>query len=111
MAEIACAVYKSKPAKMGQIIDMSQGGLSFDFVDDLTSDNERFFLDILSADNKFHMDKIKFKTIRETRTQDDPSLSPITMKKQGVQFVGLTFKQISRLEKFLRKHTEGEING
>jgi len=109
MGEIACAVYKSKPVKIGQVIDMSQGGLSFDCVDGAGSDNERFFMDILSADDKFHMSRIKFKTVRETRIKEAPSLNPITVKKQGVQFVELTFKQISKLEDFLRNHTDGEF--
>ena len=110
MAEIVCAVYKSKPVKIGQIVDVSQGGLSFDFVDGANPDSERSFLDILSAGDKFHLDKIRFRTVRETRIEDDPSLNPIAMKKQVVQFVGLTAEQTSKLENFLRNHTDGEIS-
>ncbi|MBW1891217.1 MAG: hypothetical protein JRF32_13150 [Deltaproteobacteria bacterium] len=109
MGEIACAVYNSKPARMGQIVDMSQGGLSFDYIDGDDTGKTHLKLDILSANEKFYMDKISFKSIRDVKTANELSFSPITMKKQGIQFVGLTFQQLSRLEKFLRKHTDGEV--
>ena len=109
MGEIACAVYNAKPAFMGQIVDMSQGGLSFDCIDETCSCGDSLILDILSADDKFYMGRIKFKPVHELKSSDDPALSPIPMKKQGVQFVDLTFKQLSRLEKFLRNHTNGEV--
>ena len=109
MGEIACAVYKAKPAFMGQIVDMSQGGLSFDCIDEACSCGDRLKLDILSAKEKFYMGRIKFKPVHELKSSNDPALSPIPMKKQGVQFVDLTFNQLSRLEKFLRKHTNGEV--
>jgi hypothetical protein len=109
MGEIACAVYNSKPAIMGQIVDMSQGGLSFDCIDNAHPCGDGLKLDILSANEKFYMGRIKFKPVHELKSSGDPAISPIPMKKQGIQFVDLSFKQISRLEKFLRKHTKGEV--
>ena len=109
MGEIACAVYNSKPAIMGQIVDMSQGGLSFDCIDEAGPCKKSLKLDILSANEKFYMGRIKFKRVHELKSEDNSSISPIQMKKQGIQFIDLTFKQLSRLEKFLRKHTDGEV--
>ena len=109
MGEIACAVYNSKPAIMGQIVDMSQGGLSFDCIDKACPGGDSLKLDILSANDKFYIGRIKFKPVHELKSSNDPALSPIRMKKHGVQFVDLSFKQLSRLEKFLRKHTKGEM--
>ena len=109
MGEIACAVYNSKPAIMGQIVEMSQGGLSFDCIDQAPPSEKHLKLDILSAGEKFYLGRIKFKPVHELRTADKISISPIRMKKQGIQFVDLTFKQLSRLERFLRNHTEGEV--
>ena len=109
MGEIACAVYKSKPAIIGQIVDMSQGGLSFDCIDEACPCGDSLKLDILSANEKFYMGRIKFKPVHELKSSDDPALYPIPMKKQGIQFVDLSFKQLSRLEKFLRNHTAGDM--
>ena len=108
MGEIACAVYRSKPAKVGQIINLSQGGLSFSYIDRNESSSNAFEMDIIAADNSFYLDKLTFKTIMDVETSEEPSFSPITVKRQGVQFVGLTFKQLSKLEHFLRHHTRDE---
>ena len=110
MGEIACAVYNSKPAIMGQIVDVSQGGLSFDCIDEAWPSEKSLKLDILSANDKFYMGRIKFKPVHERKSKDTTSLSPIRMKKQGIQFVDLSFKQLSRLERFLRHHTDGEAS-
>ena len=109
MGEIACAVYNSKPAILGQIVDMSQGGLSFDCIDEACPCGDSLKLDILSANEKFYLGRIKFKPVHELKSSDDPAINPIPMKKQGIQFVDLSFKQISRLERFLRNHTNGEV--
>lgn len=108
MGEIACAVYNAKPVKMGQIVDMSQGGLSFDCIDEACPSGKSLRLDILSANDKFYMGRIKFKPVHEHKSKDTAPISPIRMKKQGVQFVDLSFRQIARLERFLRNHTDGE---
>lgn len=105
MGEIACAVYKSKPAKVGQIINVSQGGLSFSYIDKKESPGDAFEMDIISADDSFYLDKLTFKTVIDVETTDEPSFSPITVKRQGVEFVGLTFEQHAKLEYFLRQHT------
>ena len=110
MGEIACAVYNSKPAIMGQIVDMSQGGLSFDCIDEICTPGDSLKLDILFANEKFYMGRIKFRPVHELKSSDNTALNPIPMKKQGVQFVDLSFKQLSRLERFLRNHTDGEVS-
>ena len=109
MGEIACAVYNSKPAFMGQVIDMSQGGLSFDCIDEVGACGDSLKLDILSANEKFYLGRIKFKPVHELKSSDDPAIHPIRMKKRGIQFLDLSFKQLSRLERFLRNHTNGEV--
>ncbi len=109
MGEIAFAVYNSKPTIMGQIVEMSQGGLSFDCIDEASTCKKNLRLDILSANEKFYLGRIKFKPVHELKSTGDFSINPIRMKKRGVQFVDLTFKQLSRLEKFLRNHTDGEV--
>ncbi|MCG6910309.1 MAG: hypothetical protein LJE94_09330 [Deltaproteobacteria bacterium] len=107
MGEIACAVYNTKPAMVGEIVDISQGGLSFDCIECDDACQTQLMLDILSAGEKFYLDRIRFKPVRDEKTDEDASFSPIPRKKQGIQFVGLTFEQLSRLENFLRNHGMG----
>jgi hypothetical protein len=109
MAEIACAVYKSKPFKFGQIINMSQGGLAFNYIDNRNGKDPCDEMNILSAGNKFFLENLLFKTIMDVDSVEDPSFSPFKLKHQRIQFVGLSNDQIRKLEYFLNNHTDGEM--
>ena len=109
MAEIACAIYKSKPFKFGQIIDMSQGGLAFSYIDNRGRTERSHEINILSACNKFYLESILFKTIMDVDSAEEPSFSPIKLKRQRIQFVDLSSDQIKKLEYFLSNHTDGEM--
>ena len=109
MAEIACAIYKSKPFKLGQIIDMSQGGLAFSYIDNRDRTNRSYEMNILSAGNKFYLENLLFKTIMDVDSAEEPSFSPIKLKRQRIQFIDLSSDQIKKLEYFLSNHTEGEM--
>jgi hypothetical protein len=109
MGEIACAVYKANPEKVGQIIDLSQGGLSFSYIDKRDACLELFGIDILSADNSFYLDNLSYKTVMDVETADEPSFSPIKVKRQGIKFTELTPDQLAKLKYFLQNHTDGEV--
>ena len=109
MAEIACAVYKSKPFKFGQIIDMSQGGLAFNYIDNRDRMDQSYEMNILSAGNKFYLENLLFKTIMDVDSAEEPSFSPIKLKRQRIQFIDLSSDQIKKLEYFLSNHTDGEM--
>jgi hypothetical protein len=101
MGEIACAVYKSNPVKMGQIIDMSRGGLAFSYIAGKKLAGKAVAVDILSAGNKFFLEKILFKTIMDVDAGEDFEIDPIQLKHQRIQFVDLSPDQKEKLEYFL----------
>ena len=109
MGEIACAIYKSKPFKFGQIIDMSQGGLAFSYIDNRKKRDPSDEINILSAANKFFLENILFKTVMDIDSAEEPAFSPIKLKRQRIQFVDLSSDQIKKLEYFLSNHTDGEM--
>lgn len=109
MAEIACAVYNSNPIRMGQITDMSQGGLTFTYIDKQGRIGKSYEMGILSAGNKFYLQKINFKTIMDVDSSDEPAYSPIKLKRQRIQFIDLTAEQIEKLEDFLSHHTQSKM--
>jgi len=92
--------------KVGQIIDMSMGGLAFSYIAEQEPSNGSFELGIFLADNSFHLRKIAFETISDLETNGVPC-SSITMRRSGVQFGELTPNQISQLKYFIRNHTIG----
>lgn len=94
----------------GQIVDVSRGGLAFQYVaGEEEGSNGSFELVILVANNNFHSDKVPFETISDFEIANEVPFSSITMRRRGVQFGKLTDKQISQLDYFIRNHAIGEV--
>ena len=94
---------------LGQIIDVSRGGLAFRYIAGEEGSNGSFELVILLANNNFHSDKVPFETISDFEIANEVPFSSITMRRRGVQFGKLTDKQISQLDYFIRNHAIGEV--
>ena len=109
MAEIVLKVIKSKPTKMGQIIDISKGGLAFWYIHEEENSNEAFKLAITYAENAFYSNKIKFETISDFEIVNGDQLNTFTIRRQGLKFKELTLKQASVLDRVIRKYTVGEV--
>ena len=93
---------------VGQIRDISMGGLRFDYVTDKESSIEGTELDIFVTNSSFRSYKIPCQTVWH-RTIYESSLTSVSKKECGVQFGDLTDRQVSWLEHFIQKHTEGEV--
>ena len=95
--------------KVGQITDISVGGLGFDYVgDDEGSSAESRELDILMLDGAFHLYNILCRIISDLVTHRSPPGLTTNMRRCGVQFEELTAYQSGRLKYFIEKHTTGE---
>ncbi|NNF99024.1 MAG: hypothetical protein HKM93_06575 [Desulfobacteraceae bacterium] len=103
------AIFKSKPAVMGQVIEISKHGLSFSFIDDGEIMNKPLGIDLLKADDYFYLAHIPFRTIAENKIDNESGITPIPMKRKGIQFVDLTDAQRKKLIFFLTNHTNGEV--
>jgi hypothetical protein len=94
--------------KVGRITDISMGGLAFGYIASEEPSNISVELSIFLADKRFDLRNIPFETIWDVETKED-SFSSITVKRTGVQFGGLTSKEISQLEYFIQNHTMTEL--
>ena len=94
--------------KLGQIIDISMGGLAFTYITGEESPNVSLELSIFLAGNRFHLRSIPFETISDAETNEVP-FSSINMKRSGVQFGELTPNQLSQLKHFIWNYTTGEV--
>jgi hypothetical protein len=108
MGEIAFAVIKSKPVKMGQIVNISLDGLAFDYIEHRDEAVQVFKLDILFAADAFYLDKLLFRTIFDYAMVPKIPLNTFTIRRCGVQFGELDRLQKSRLEYFMSKHAAEE---
>ena len=94
---------------VGQIVDVSKGGLMFRYIAGENRSHEPFKLDIVLAGDSFRLDKIPFKAASDMDMADPLSLTPTTMRCQGVQFGALTHDQKAQLEYFIGNHATGKV--
>lgn len=103
--EVALAVMKSKPACMGEIVEISRNGLSFQHIDNGADLSQFSELDILYVDEDFLLSRLPFKTVNDTAIEGDAPFDVLSMKKLTVQFVDLTAKQKGQLDHLLEHYT------
>ena len=116
-ADGAYAAISPKSHKLGQIIDISMGGLAFKYIDtnngDIKNDNienkndseESIFLSSMG----FYVGDLPFKTISDEEVTNAPSFSAMKVRERKVQFTDLSFKQLFDLDYYLRNNVSEHI--
>jgi hypothetical protein len=94
--------------KLGQILDLGKGGLSFLYFDTGEAADESTALDIYVAGNRFYLSKLPIKIVSDIRVPNKIPINPIVMRRQGVQFGEMTPEQTSALDSFMRQYTTGK---
>lgn len=103
--EGAFAVARPEFTKLGQIMDISRGGLAFRYVVTGSQGNGAIEVDIFKAGDGFYLENIPIKTIWDLRVPKKLSNGSLPMRRCGMQFGELTPNQISQLEYFIQNHT------
>jgi hypothetical protein len=106
--EGAYAVLSGPVSKMGQILDISRGGLAFRYIDIGDRPKETCVLDILRDDNVFRVENVSFKIISDLDASKDFPFSTIPMRRCGGKFTGLNDKQVDDLAYLIENYTEPE---
>jgi c-di-GMP-binding flagellar brake protein YcgR len=100
----AMAVIGKNANVLGQIIDISRGGLSFRYMDNGMIEDQEDLLTILSTDQQFYLVNIPFQTVSDFALVNIPTFSSIIMRRRGVRFRDLDEEQARRLEEFIRRY-------
>ena len=95
-------------SKLGQIIDISQGGLSFRYIDIGERPQQLFEVKLNIKNNGFQLDPLSLTTVYDLRATKEFPFSATRIRRRGGQFVGLTPDQISDLEYLIQNYTTGE---
>ncbi|MBT8342564.1 MAG: PilZ domain-containing protein [Desulfatitalea sp.] len=103
--EIAMAVIKSKPQRMGEILEISRGGLSFRHIENDADISQFQELDILFTDDDFHLTRLPFYAVVERDVKSDAPFDVLTMKQLAVQFKPLSDRQQRQLDQLLERYT------
>ena len=100
---------RSHRGRLGEIIDISKGGLAFRYIDIGDRPKGSFELDIFLKQTGFRLEKVPAKTISDLKTTKYFPYSSTKTRRQGVQFGELTRNQISKLDHFIKNCTTGEV--
>lgn len=105
----AFAIFKSEPAKLLPIVDISLGGLAFS-VNAINMNVDGFSdaskLEILTNDCRFYMDKLPYQLILPQHNLPDSTAGSF-QHIFGVQFIDVDSSQRYRLKQFIRMHAHG----
>jgi len=108
----AYAAISPNSHKLGQIIDISMGGLAFKYIDTSTEENdvdasaeESIFLSSMG----YYVGDLPFKTISDYEVTNAPSFSSMKVRKRHVQFTDLSFKQLFDLDYYLRHNVAEQL--
>lgn len=89
---------------IGQIKDISKGGISFTCLAGLKSDSRIFEIEIFTPDDRFHLRGIAFKIISETDVEGRIPSSSLQKKQINGVFLEPTASQLAQLEYFLENY-------
>jgi len=87
----------------GFIVDISRGGICFEYIplDDSVVDAD--VLDIILSDTGRRFNSLPFQSISDTEIFD-PCYSPVVFRRRAVKFIDLTPQQQSDLENFIHQN-------
>ncbi|MDF1590625.1 MAG: PilZ domain-containing protein [Desulfobacterales bacterium] len=93
---------------IGQIKNISKGGISFTCIANVKPDSQTFEIEIFTQDDKFHLREIPFKIVSAVDVEDRIPSSALQKKQINGVFLELTDSQVSQLEYFLDNYILAE---
>jgi len=105
---VACGAYAvagPEAAKLGQIKDISMGGLAFNYLADEARTHRCNQLDIIIRQYNLRIEQLPVRTISDFELAPKNVFSTVKLRQLGVQFGELTPDQTSQLEHLLKTHT------
>lgn len=106
--EDTVVIFRPPDAGMGRLIDISMGGLTFDWVTTEVLPIEATKLDICRTRSLFILYDLPCQSIWELSIYEKHPTS-LHRKRCGVKFGELTPDQESRLKHFIQNHTTGKV--
>ncbi|MEW6673595.1 MAG: PilZ domain-containing protein [Thermodesulfobacteriota bacterium] len=92
--------------EVGQLLDISRGGLSLQFL--ATDEKSRTYTDLgILASMDLAMERIPFRTVSVAEADDHIPLSVTRMLRYSLEFKDLTSAQKDKLDYFIKNYTYG----
>ena len=106
--EGAYALLKNNSSKLGQIKNISRGGLAFSYIVDEEQMHDSFKVDIFISNLGYCLKDIPSKKISDFHVDNKLPFSTFSIRQVGIQFNELNHNQLSQLDNFIRDHTTVE---
>ena len=94
-----------KPITIGQLIDISRGGLAFRYVANCTPPGDLVELNIYSSGNSFSLEKVPVHTISDNLIRSESTFNLTKMRRRNVKFLEVNKNQKSQLDYFIQNYT------
>jgi hypothetical protein len=110
--EGAYAAISPRSYKIGQIVDISMGGLSFKYIDtsefdddsDFDYDKDKNPETIFLSSMGYYVGDLTFDTVADYKINNTPSFSHLTIRKRHIKFLDLELKQLFDLDYYIQKN-------
>jgi len=93
--------FASYSARIGEVKEMSLGGLSFQYSESAYEVGEPSELDLFSDVGDSFLGRVPFETVSDSKVEPNNSIIIDSLRRCGVKFVDLTSKQMARLKAFI----------
>ena len=90
---------------IGQIVDISKGGLAFKYIANGEPVKGNHKLDIYFIGQGIQLKNISFKVVSDLELENSYPFSSILMRRGSLQFQNLEIEQKNELAKFIKKYT------
>lgn len=101
----AFAVSTTDCKNLGQIKDISKGGLAFQFIENGEQAKGSIEIEIFSTVGDFYLKKLPAKTVLDFEVDNTVSSHSMPMRQWSIQFGELNYFQKLLLDFFLQKYT------
>jgi hypothetical protein len=108
----AYAAISPNSHKLGQIIDISMGGISFKYIDTSNDDKDENHIpeeSVFLSSMGYYVGDLPFQIISDYEVTNAPSFSSMKVRKRHVQFTDLSFKQLFDLDYYLRNNVSDQV--
>jgi hypothetical protein len=107
MKDVAFAVLTSgSDEELGQIVNISRGGLAFEYFVGSKLVNDAKYLNIMLVKSEVNINKIPVRTICDFEIKNDLPFSTIAKRQQSVCFEMLTEEQKNLIDILIQHHTQ-----
>lgn len=104
------ALLKNNSSKLGQIKNISRGGLAFSYIFDGEQMHEPFKVDIFISKIGYCLKDVPSKKISDLHIENKLPFSTFSIRQARIQFNELNHSQLSQLDNLMQNYTTGEQN-